>query len=606
MPTATYKRFDVKHGISVNGLPFVDAERNIIVRDLTVQGTSTIVDTRTITSVDPIISLGASGSLYTAESIITGTPGKIKFTAEAFADIAVGDSVKYVLGGGGTLPTGLTSENIYYIISKNADVTSAEYRTVEISSAQAGAAINITTAGAGNQNFTLNPLQDLSQDLGIEFNYVDTTAKKGFFGYKDTTQNFTFLLDTAYSGSTSQSDVGTPVFTGTKSGIEVRNIKLEPTTALTTNIPAVDILQTWNSAGTTFVATNIAITDTLSAATSKVLNVTVGGAQKLMLRKDGALALNSSDHGAVLNIDRGGITDPILIKGIATWNASGTVFSGIELTITDTAYAAGSKLLKLDAGAGQQFFVDITGEIDSAQTWNAAGTVFTGIDLQVTETAFAAGSKLVNFYASATRYFSVDAYGKIDNEVEFTGGGSQTALRIDVTNTSSAANSKLLDLQVGASSKFSVDVDGDVITDGGLEVNGSGSFEDYIDIQAQPNSAGAHEDNTRFQTSYVTIAAGASTATVINTFAKADYVTGKYLVQVKQGVNYHAAEILLLHDGSGAFMTEYAAVYNSSILGVFDAAISGADLNLTFTSTATTVAANALVEVRITRIAMTN
>lgn len=562
MPTATYKRFDVKHGISVNGLPFVDAERNIIVRDLTVQGTSTIVDTRTITSVDPIISLGASGSLYTAESIITGTPGKIKFTAEAFADIAVGDSVKYVLGVGGTLPTGLTSGNIYYIISKNADVTSAEYRTVEISSAQAGAAINITTAGTGNQNFTLNPLQDLSQDLGIEFNYVDTTAKKGFFGYKDTTQNFTFLLDTTYSGSTSQSDVDTPVFTGTKSGIDVRNIKLEPTAPLTTNIPAVDILQTWNLAGTTFVATNIAITDTLSAATSKVLNVTVGGAQKLMLRKDGALALNSSNHGAVLNIDRGNITEPILIKGIATWNV--------------------------------------------------AETAFTGIDLQVTSTAFAAGSKLVNFYASTTASgFAVDAYGKIDSKINFQDqvAGTpllHTAFKVDVTNTSSAANSKLLDLQVGASSKFSVDVDGDVITDGGLEVNGSGSFEDYIDIQAQPNSAGAHEDNTRFQTSYVTIAAGTSTATVINTFAKADYVTGKYLVQVKQGVNYHAAEILLLHDGSGAFMTEYAAVYNSSILGVFDAAISEANLNLTFTSTATTVAANALVEVRITRIAMTN
>ena len=62
MATATYKRFDVKHGISVNGLPFIDENRNVIVNDLTVQGVSTVVDTRTITSVDPIISLGASGN----------------------------------------------------------------------------------------------------------------------------------------------------------------------------------------------------------------------------------------------------------------------------------------------------------------------------------------------------------------------------------------------------------------------------------------------------------------------------------------------------------------------------------------------------------------
>ena len=577
MPTA-FKRFDVKHGISVNGLPFVDAERNIIVRDLTVQGTSTIVDTRTITSVDPIISLGASGSLYTAESIITGTPGKIKFTAEAFADIAVGDSVKYVLGGGGTLPTGLTSENIYYIISKNADVTSAEYRTVEISSAQAGAAINITTAGAGNQNFTLNPLQDLSQDLGIEFNYVDTTAKKGFFGYKDTTGHFTFLLNTTYSGSTFQSDVGTPVFTGTKSGIDVRNIKLEPTVALTSNIPAIDIDQTWNNAGTIFKAFEIDIIDTASDPTSNLLDIAVVTpgtpeipgtpatpavtAQRLLLRKDGALSINDSLYGAVLNVNKGSIADSILIKGTATWNALGTTFKGI--------------------------------------------------DLQVTATAFAAGSKLVNFYATALRYLSVDAFGKIDSKITFQDqeAGTQllhTAFKVDVTDTSSHTSSLLLDLQKGGVSKFNVDKNGNVSAKGNITVDGSASFENHIDIQARANDSetGTYEDNTRFQTSYVTILAGTSTATTINTFLKADYVTGKYLIQVKQGTNnYHAAEVLLLHNGTDVFMTEYAAVYNSSILGVFDAAISGVNLNLTFTPTAAAVAASAIIGVRITRILM--
>jgi hypothetical protein len=400
MATATYKRFDVKHGISVNGLPFVDENRNVIVNDLTVQGVSTIVDTRTITSVDPIISLGASGNTYASESIVTGTPGRIKFAAEAFADIAVGDAIKYELGGGATLPTGLTSGTTYYVVSKETDVTNSNYRTITISTTQGGGAIAITTAGTGTQNFTLNPLRDLDQDLGIEFNYVSGTPKKGFFGYKDTTGFFTFLLDTTYSGSSSQSDSASPVFTGTKSGIDVRSIKLEPTSALTSSIPAIDIDQTWNQAGTTFKVLEIDVVDTASGVDSNLLDIAVGGNQKLLLRKDGALSINTSAYDAALTIDQGSINENTLIKGTATWNASGTTFYGLDIAITDTAYAAGSKLINLDAGVGQKFNVDITGEIDTVQTWNSAGTTFTGIDLQVTETAFAAGSKLVNFYAS--------------------------------------------------------------------------------------------------------------------------------------------------------------------------------------------------------------
>ena len=602
MPTATYKRFDVKTGISVNGLPFVDENRNVIVNDLTVQGVSTIVDTRTITSVDPIISLGASGGTYSSESVSAGTPGRIKFVAESFSDIAVNDAIKYETAG--TVIGGLTSGTTYYVVSKDSDVTSATYRTITISASQGGGALALTTAGVGTQSFTLNPLRDLDQDLGVEFNYVSTTPKKGFFGYKDSSGNFTFLLDTSYSGSSSQSDASSPVFTGTKSGIEVRNITLSPTAALTANTSAVDISQTWNNAGVTFKALTMAITDTASATSSNLLDISVGGAQKLALRKDGALAINSSSYGAVLNIDQGSIAVDTLIKGAATWNAAGTTFYGVDLQVSNTASAPGSKLLRLTAGSGRNFFVDITGGIYSSQEWSDAGTTYTGIDLQINPSAFAAGSKLVNFYVSASRYFAINAYGKIDSKVEFTGGALQSAAIVDVTDTSSAANSLLLDLKVSGASKFSVDKDGDVISAGSIAVAGPASFQNQIDIRTQPNGSGTYENNTRLQTSYVTIAAGTATATVINTFDKTAYVTGKYLVQVKQSANYHSSEVLLIHDGSGAFMTEYATVWNSSALGTLDAAVSGNNVNLSFTATAATVAANAQVQVRITRISV--
>lgn len=553
MATATYKKFDVKHGITVNGLPFVDENRNVTVNDLTVQGVSTIVDTRTITSVDPIITLGSSGKTYSSESIATGTPGRIKFSAENFSDIAVGDAVKYETGGGGTLPTGLTSGTTYFVVSRDNDVNSSNYRTITVSTTKGGGAVAISTAGTGTQNWTLNPLRDLDQDLGVEFNYVSTTPKKGFFGYKDSTGIFTFLLDTTYGGSSIDSDGNSPQpsFTGTKGGIEVQYVKLEPTNALSASTPAIDIDQTWNSSGTTFQAITLDVVDTASATASSLIDIEVGVNKRLLLRKDGALAVNTGTIEAALTVSQGSIAEDTLLYGSATWNV--------------------------------------------------AGTAFRGIDLQITETAFAAGSLLMNLYGGANRLFSVDAYGKVSNRVEFVGGALQTAINLDVTDTSSAANSLLLDLKVGGSTKFSVDKEGDVVLNGGLTVNGPANIENYIDIQAQPNGSGTYADNTELQTSYVTIAAGVSAATVVNTYNKTVFCTGKYLVQVKQGTSYHSMEVLLIHDGTGAFMTEYAAVYNNSIIGTMDAAISGNNVQLTITPTAAAVAANAQIDVKVSR-----
>jgi hypothetical protein len=555
MATANYKRFDVKHGISVNGLPFVDENRNVVVNDLTVQGVSTIVDTRTITAVDPIISLGVAGKTYTTEDILGGT--HIKFPAEAFSDIAVGDSIKYDSGD----ITGLTAGTTYYVVGKTTDVTSSNYRGVQISTTRGGAAITgLTESVAGGDSFTLNPLRDLDQDLGIEFNYVDGTAKKGFFGYQDTTGHFTFLLNTSYGGSSTESDDGSslPVFTGTKAGVEVQYVKLNPTNSLSTNQSAIDIDQTWDGVGITFKAIEVDIIDTNSAADSSLLDIAVGGSQKLLLRKDGALALNTGTIEAALTV--------------AGVNEDTTIYA--------------------------------------ASTWNNAGTAFIGIDLQITETAFAAGSKLLNLDGGANRDFYVDAYGNISSRVEFTGGALQTAIKLDVTDTSSAADSLLLDLQVGSGTKFSVDKDGDVYATGSLTVEGdvtfnsAGGFKDTVTIQTRPNGAGTYEDNTQLQTTYVTLAAGTSTATTINSFASATFVTGKYLVQIKQGADYHVAEVLLIHAGGSVYMTEYAAVYNDTIIGTLDASITGGNVNLTLTPTAAAVAENAQIDVRIIRMTL--
>jgi hypothetical protein len=599
---ANFKKFDVKHGLSVNGLEFVDANRNVTLNNLTVQGTSTVVDTRTVTAVDPIISLGTSGKTYTITEVSIGTPGRLKFSAEAFDDIAVGDSFKYARSGGTQDATPLVSESIYYVVSKDSDVNSSNYRTITFDSNQGGSAAAISNAGNGTQQITLNPLRDLGQDLGIEFNYVESsTAKKGFFGYDDDRGRFTFLTDTTYRGQSNQSDDGTPNapdFIGTKSGAEFGYVKLEPTAALTANQSAIDIDQTWNDTGVTFKAIEVDVVDTDSAAASSLLDVAVDSNQKLLLRKDGALALNTGTIAGLLSLDKGSSAETVLVNGVATWNAGGSTFKGINLDITSTAYAAGSKLVQIATNSAGDFDIDVTGEINTSQVWNDSGTTFTGIDLQVTDTNSAAASKLVNFFSTANRYFAIDRIGQVDSEVTFLGGGVQTALKVNVTDTSSNAASLLLDLQVGDSSKFSVGKDGSVT------VNGTGSFEDSITIQSQPNGTGTYSDSTELQSSTATISAGSSAATNVNSFTASSFTTAKLLVQVKQGSNIHSTELMLVHDGTDVYMTEYGTVYNSDIIVTFDAIVTGGNVEVRLTKTAAAITANSLATVKVTRTAI--
>lgn len=82
--------------------------------------------------------------------------------------------------------------------------------------------VNSTTVTIDDPVFTLGgdtaPTSDDNKDRGIEFRYHDgSTAKLGFFGYDDSTGLFTFLTTAANNSE---------VFSGTKGGLDIGNIKL--------------------------------------------------------------------------------------------------------------------------------------------------------------------------------------------------------------------------------------------------------------------------------------------------------------------------------------------------------------------------------------------
>ena len=61
--------------------------------------------------------------------------------------------------------------------------------------------------------------------------------------------------------------------------------------------------------------------------------------------------------------------------------------------------------------------------------------------------------------------------------------------------------------------------------------------------------------------------------------------TAKMFVQVTSGSNYHSQEILMVHDDSQVYMTEYAMVNTGAIGSTFDGDISGGNMRFLVTPT---------------------
>lgn len=75
-------------------------------------------------------------------------------------------------------------------------------------------------------------------------------------------------------------------------------------------------------------------------------------------------------------------------------------------------------------------------------------------------------------------------------------------------------------------------------------------------------------------------AVSTTSTTAIDTFDKNVYRLSKYIIQVTQSTNYQASEILILHNDSDSFITEYAVVRSDSNLANFSTDISGNNVRL--------------------------
>lgn len=75
---------------------------------------------------------------------------------------------------------------------------------------------------------------------------------------------------------------------------------------------------------------------------------------------------------------------------------------------------------------------------------------------------------------------------------------------------------------------------------------------------------------------------------VIDVFDKTVYRSGKYVINVQSGADFEVSEVMVLHDGTTAYRTQYNKIYNASSLGSVTASITGGNVYVFYTGIAAT------------------
>lgn len=72
---------------------------------------------------------------------------------------------------------------------------------------------------------------------------------------------------------------------------------------------------------------------------------------------------------------------------------------------------------------------------------------------------------------------------------------------------------------------------------------------------------------------------------VVDSFDLGIYSTAKYIIQAKYSTSIHSTEIMVIHNGTDVFISEYGTMYSGSSLGSFSADISSGVVRLLFSPT---------------------
>jgi hypothetical protein len=202
---------------------------------------------------------------------------------------------------------------------------------------------------------------------------------------------------------------------------------------VTADTPVLSWTQTWNNSGVTFNGLSYNITDTNSATASSLIRAQVGGSDRFVVRKDGAV-ITGSWAGSTIAATAGG-------TGQSTWVAGEIVYSSATNTLRGLTIGSTGQALVVSAGQPSWQTITTLGTVTTG-VWNASviGATFGG----TAQSTYTTGDTL---YASASNTLSKRPIGSTGQVYTVSGG---VPVWSDITSVGTIATGTWQGTAIGA------------------------------------------------------------------------------------------------------------------------------------------------------------
>ena len=219
--------------------------------------------------------------------------------------------------------------------------------------------------------------------------------------------------------------------------------------------------------------------------------------------------------------------------------------------------------------------------------------------------AITSGSSNTSGFASTATYANQSGYAitsglATTSTYSFASGSATTALNISINSTSSNQQHSLIfsnpgsgsGIALSSKSTISFNPSTNILSTSGLAITASTASTSTstgalivtggVGVGGTLNSSVVSISSTFDILASNLTTSSTSLNQVVHSISASSYRTLKYTVQITSGSDYNAQEILLLHDGSTVFMTEYAQILAGSglTLSTFDADINSGNVRL--------------------------
>ena len=330
---------------------------------------------------------------------------------------------------------------------------------------------------------------------------------------------------------------------------------------------------------------------------------TISGANDGYLYVDGGnLTLGTDTPGKNVAVHVGGTTASNIVATFNAANTTSTSSSSGAFIVTGGVGISGNTNIGGTLNvAGQSTLNAVTATAVTATSLTVSGqsilnattaTAFTATSINVSGTLNVSGLSTLaaltatSFTATSSNIIGNESVGGTFSVVGQSTLGALTATVFTATSANIIGAETVGGiLTVNNTTDSSLPINGSIVTQGGVGVGKSivagGSL--TVGLTTSSSVVPAIYSNNSIYASYTSGSISTNSQQTLDNYSATTYRTAKYLVQIVDGTKIHVEEILVFHDGTNVYISEYAIASTNGELGSFNATIGSSTITLNFT-----------------------